>query len=74
MRMSAGTFLPWSIFTKSPGTSFTDEMDFSTPSLMTVISGGMKFLNDYIRALLFLFWMNSMKQERLTMMVMTMPR
>jgi len=74
IRISAGIFLPSSIFTTSPRTSFIEDIDFYTPPRMTVISGGIKFLNDYINALLFRFCINSTRFDMLTIAIITIPK
>ena len=41
---------------------------------MTVVSGGMKFLKDSMRALLFLFCKNSIKFDKFTITKITIPK
>lgn len=72
--MSAGIFFPNSTFIRSPFTNFTALIDFYTPSLMTVTSEGIKFLNESIRAFDFLFCKNYTKVEIFTMNMITIPR
>lgn len=50
IRMSAGIFFPNSITTTSPGTKSNAGNFYYYPSLITKVSGGMKFLNASIIA------------------------